>query len=429
MFGLFSSKEYLPTVTAVDKDWVEQSFIWFLEVFGFERLRQQPFYAPAVQSFPYDNLKDLRELQQLLAQLCGYLNLNPHQIDVKFFDDLDSKQWTVWNVPPLNETEISNQVNAGNLERFTIELAKSNLNHPQLLIAVLAHELTRVKLLEGNSLKATDPDLETMTDLISIFFGFGIFVANSVLTTEINWITRNNYLPNEIISYANALVCHVTMHNSDNYTMVLNRNTNEQFRKNFEYLTKTNDTALDKFKVQECEKHFLLNSQVTKGFADRDFEKVIEGNKKILQINPRNNYAFNNLGYTLLQQKKYTQAIESFTKAIDLDPYWDYPFNNRGYCKLQLNDLENAYLDLHASFEMDPQSPFNLRNMGAYYLKTNDFEKALHHFEEVEKIGPETDLINFYLGQAHLKLGNLEKSKLYFEKSIRRNEHNDSMIE
>ncbi len=388
MFGLFSSKEYLPTVTAVDKDWVEQSFIWFLEVFGFERLRQQPFYAPTVQSFPYYNLKDLHQLQQLLAQLCGYLNLNPRQIDVKFFDDLDSKQWTVWNMPPLSETQISNQVNAGNLERFTIELAKSNLNHPQLLIAVLAHELTRVKLLEGNSLKATDPDLETMTDLISIFFGFGIFVANSALTTEINWITRNNYLPNEIISYANALVCHVTMHNPDNYKVVLNRNTNEQFRKNVEYLAKTNDTALDKFKVQECEKLFLLNSQVTKGFADHDFEKVIEGNKRLLEINPNNNY-----------------------------------------CKLQLNDLENAYLDLHASFQMDPNSPFNLRNMGVYYFWTNDYEKALNHFEEVEKINPGTDLINFYLGQAHLKLGNLEKSKLYFEKSIRRNEHNDSMIE
>ena len=38
MFMLFSKKSYRPTVTQEDKNWIEQKIIWFIEVFGLEKL-------------------------------------------------------------------------------------------------------------------------------------------------------------------------------------------------------------------------------------------------------------------------------------------------------------------------------------------------------------------------------------------------------
>ncbi len=431
MFGLFSKNTYQPTVTPEDKDWVEKNIIWFIEVFGLDKLKEQPFISPTTDNFPYNNLKDTEQFQKLFEQLCKYWDLNPNEIIVKFFDDIKSKQWTTW-IPhgKFNEPGgLYNQIYTTDEKRFNIQLAKSNLDNPQLLVSVIAHELAHVKLLGGNFIKRNDVDMEPLTDLASIFFGFGVFVANSVQTKDIYWISRSGYLPNQLISYANALICYITEHDEKEYNTVLNGNTIDLFKKDIEFLSNTNDTALIKDKVLESELTFKIGKQITDGFEKRNFDEVIEGSKKLLETNSKNIAAFNNIGYALLQQKKYQEAIDQFTKAIDIDPYWDYPYNNRGYCKLQLGDIDNAYADLFHSFEMNSDNSFSWRNLGVYYLTTNEFEKALQHFEQAEKIDPKTELINFYLGKTHLKIGNTDKSKLYLDKSAELNEHNDSTTE
>jgi tetratricopeptide (TPR) repeat protein len=430
MFGLFGKKKYLPTVTSEDKDWVEKNIIWFIEVFGLAKLREQPFILPTTENFPYNNLHDTDQFQKLFEQLCGYWNLNPNEIVVKFFDDIKSKQWTSWTYPKKFKEATGRyyQTFTAEEKHFNIELAKSNLNNPQLLVSVMAHELAHVKLLGENFVNRNDPDMEPLTDLAVIYFGFGIFMANSVFTKELYWMGRTGYLPNQLISYANALICYLTEHDVNSYLSVLNTNTRELFKQDFEFLTNTNDTTLTRDKVSESESIYRIGKQITEGFEKRIFNNVIEAGSELLETDPKNIVAFNNIGYALLQQKKYQEAINQFTKAIDIDPHFDYAFNNRGYCKLQLGDIENAFFDLHCAFEMNPNNSFSWRNMGAYYLNTKELDKALRHFEEAEKIDPKTELINFYLGQAHLKMGNTDKSKFYLDKSVELNEHNDSVF-
>lgn len=432
MFGLFNKKNYQPTVTPEDKDWVEKNIIWFIECFGLDGLNARPFIAPTTENFPYTDLKDMAQFQKLFEQLCGYWDINPDEIVVKFFDDFKSKQWTEWIRPRSKFNEpggLYTQLYTTDQKRFRIQLAKSNLDHPQLLIAVIAHELAHVKLLGGNYINRNEADMEPLTDLATIFFGFGVFVANSVQTTDIYWISRAGYLPPQVISYANALICYITHHDAKNYVTLLNRNTSDLFKKDFEFLIKTHDTELTAHKVLQYELTFKINKRINEGFEKRDFDEVIKASMLSLEKNPKNNLTFNGIGYAMLLQKKYAEAIEQFTQAIDIDPHWDYPYNNRGYCKLQLDDVENAYLDLHHSFEMNPDNSFSWRNLGAYYLKINEFDKALQHFEEAEKIDPKTEMINFYLGHAHLKLGNGDLAQKYLDKSKALKEHNDSTIE
>lgn len=431
MFGLFSKKRYQPTVTIEDKEWVEKNIIWFIEVFGLDKLNEQPFISPTFENFPYNNLKDTEQFQLFFEKLCSYWDLNPNEIEVKFFDDIKSKQWTTW-IPQGDFNEpggLYNQIYTTEEKRFNIQLAKSNLDNPQLLVSVIAHELAHVKLLGGNFMNVNDAQMEPLTDLASIFFGFGVFVANSVQTQSIYWMSRSGYLPDQLISYANALICYITEYDANNYNTVLNSNTKELFKKDYGFLSKTNDTTVTKEKILESLFIFKITKQINEGFEKRKFDEVIVASKELLERNPKDISAFNNVGYALLQQKKYEKAIDQFTKAITIDPYWDYPYNNRGYCKLQLGDIENAFLDLHSSFEMNPYNSYSWRNLGAYYLLTNEFEKAINHFEEAEKIDPKTELINFYLGHTHLKMGNLEKSNQYLNKSVKLNEHNDSTIE
>lgn len=430
MFGLFGKKKYSPTVTPEDKDWIEQNICWFIEVFGLDNLKTQPIILPTAENFPYNDLNDTHQFQRLFERLCRYYDVNPNEIVVKFFDDFKSKQWTTW-IPHGEFSDAAGifyQEYTTYEKRFNVQLAKSNLNHPQLLVSVISHELAHVKLLGGNYVNSKDSDMEPLTDLASIFFGFGIFVANSSQTKDIYWITRTGYLPQQMISYANALICYITGYDSKIYIAELNGNTKDLFKQDYEFLCKTNNTSLTKDKLTEIVRIHKMSDQIEKGFGTRNFEGVIAACKELIKDNPQNNAVVNDYGYALLQQKNYHEAIEQFTSAIDIDPYWDIPYNNRGYCKLQLGELEDSFTDIHSAMEMNSENPHSMRNMGAYYLRMNEFEKAMEHFEQAQKIDPQTELINFYLGITHSKIGNTEKSTEYLEKSALLNEHNDSTI-
>lgn len=431
MFGIFKQKTFKHTVTIEDKEWIENNIIWFIEVFGFSKQKERPFILPSPDTFPFRNLKDSDQFRQLFEQLCTYWELNPNEINVKFFDDIGSKQWT--NLAPegsiLEPLGQYYKPYTRQEKQFNIHLAKSNLDHLQLLIAVLAHELAHVKLLGGNYIRQSDPDMEPLTDLASIFFGFGLFVANTCQIQNFNWIGRSGYLSNEVISYSNALICYASENDILKYLPLLNTNTKALCKQDYEYLKNTGNTLLTKETIKVSKEAFELDKQIDNGFNEREFNKVIEACEKLLQLNPKDSSVYNSLGYALLSQKKYHEAIAVFNKAIDIDPYWDHPYNNRGFCKLQIRALDDSLADIHSAFEMNPDNSLAWRNMGAYYLAINDFELALKHFEEAEKIDPKTELINFYMGQAYLALGNKNQAQIYLDTSIKMSEYNYSNFE
>src|ERR1043165_7791699 len=96
MFRFLNKKKPGITVTPEDKEWVERKMIWLLQAFGLGRLGDEPFIAPLADVFPYTDLKDPHQFQQLFEQLCGYWQLDPGDIEVRLFDDLRSKQWSTW---------------------------------------------------------------------------------------------------------------------------------------------------------------------------------------------------------------------------------------------------------------------------------------------------------------------------------------------
>ncbi len=431
MFGLFNKKRFNPTVTPEDQDWVEKNLLWLIEVFGLERLRSRPLIEPTADIFPYTDLNNPEQFQSLFEQVCGYWELDPNEIEINFFDDFRSKQWSTW-VPHANVNEPSglySPIYTTDVKRFKIQLAKSNLMHPQLLVAVLAHELAHVKLLGGGYLNVKAPDMEPMTDLTTMYFGFGAFTANSLQTKDINWISRSGYLPPQVVSYVNAAICHITKHDTSKYIAVLNTNTRDLFKQDIEYLQNTGHTLLNQDQIAKTDLLHQLRAKINMGFEHKRYDDVVSASHQLLEINPKDVAAFNNIGYTFLEQKKYSEAIVEFTKAIEIDPYWEYPYNNRGYCKLQLGDIEDAGFDLFHTFEMNPDNPLAWRNLGAYYLVLNDLDKALEYFEGALNRLPGTELINFYLGHVHRRLGNAELAEEYFDKSQKLNEHNYSTIE
>lgn len=432
MFSLFKRKLPLqPTVTPADKKWIEDSFDWFIKAFSLTKVKGHPFILPGEETVACGKLTNPDQLQMLVDKLCKHWKIDTKSVVIKIFDDLYSKQWNTPFVPtgehkgPVGMYE---QLFEGNNKIFQISIAQSNLNYPDVALTILTHELAHAKLLGGEYVNQQEQNMEPLTDLTCIYFGFGVFLANTCMNQQGNWLSRLGYLPNEVISYANALLCYITDYDPSAVTAHLNTNTRELFEQDYKYLTTTNNTYLSKAHIQQSDQIFLAYEKINNGWNEKNFDIIIETSNSLLGKAGNDAVLLNGIGYAFLGKKQYHFAIEAFTKAIDKSPFWDYPYNNRGYCRLQLGEVDAAYPDLHSSWEMNQGNSFNWRNLGVYFLLKSDHPKALEYLEQAEKIDPNTEMINFYLGLVHQRSGNKAKASQYFHKSKAQAEFNDSIF-
>ncbi len=427
MFGFFRKKNNKASVTTDDKLWIESNFIWLISTFGLDRLKNKPFILPKSNIFPYKNLNDEEQFEKLLIQLCGYIEIKLDDIRINIFDDINTKQWSEWK-PKLHREDINlnNRDREEDKKRYSIKLAKSNLNNPQHLTTILVHEIMSEKLIVGSYVEKNQNDWDAVIDLACIFFGFGVFMSNSIVLTNEIWLDKKFYLPSQLLSYSNALLCYITKSDYKIYIQEFNEFTNDLFKNDCEYLFNTNDTELYQEKIVECEYIYKYRKVIDDCIESRNYSEAIKASKILVELDPLNISFLFDLAYTYLQNKNYIDAINVYTKAIDIDQLNDYHYSFRGYCKLQLGDIENAYWDIKTSFEMNPDYSYHWRNMGAYYLKLKEYNKALEHFNKAYEIDPQTDLINFYFAITYSSLREIEKARMYNIKSIDKNENNDS---
>jgi len=93
-----------------------------------------------------------------------------------------------------------------------VALRSTQLRDPLSLVATMAHDLGHAILLGGGLISPKTPDHEPLTDLLTVFLGFGIFNANSAGRFKqyqderrYGWsMQRLGYLAEEVYGYALA---------------------------------------------------------------------------------------------------------------------------------------------------------------------------------------------------------------------------------
>lgn len=200
--------------------WQFDVFEWLFTNFGgFERFKRQALVTPTADFFPFNPTDDHSYATVVFETVKDYMGMDDWFCSLFPLDDEN----------PLDKLRAGSQFYGSwssaksaaglfELDRHgaRIYYARSTLEDSVNLVATLSHELSHYLIAST----VTDPpggwnQLEPMTDLTSVFRGFGIFLANSAFTTK-QWgdhtgsgwsASQQGYLSESELAFGLAIYC------------------------------------------------------------------------------------------------------------------------------------------------------------------------------------------------------------------------------
>jgi hypothetical protein len=232
MFGWFAPKCPIDTR---EKAWTERRMLWLADRLGVDRMLKARVVVPTDEFFPGPYDGDWASARRCLDRMCGYMGIDPTAVTLEVLPDDEMP-----GAAGLYERRA----------RSNICVAASQLASPALLLATLAHELAHELLLGGGLLTTDVADHEDVTDLLPVFLGTGVFVANGTIRDAsgyeggMSWwaISKQGYLPSRVLGYALALFAFVRGEERPGWADHLRTDAADPFRKGLRYLDKTGDS-------------------------------------------------------------------------------------------------------------------------------------------------------------------------------------------
>ena len=232
-------------IDADSKAWIDARFTWLAEKFGLESLWDAQVILPNDEYFPdaFDGSVDSAET--MFERVCEYMLVDSARVELRFYTEARMK--------PVIGSVMTHDGSAGLYEqgwRQKVSVEMSMLEDPLALAATMAHELGHVHLLGDGHISPDVEDHEPLTDLLTVFFGLGVFTANSVIR-ESNWqgagmegwsVGRLGYLTAEMYAYALALFAWARAEHAPSWSKHLRLDVRSPFKKNLRYLIATKDS-------------------------------------------------------------------------------------------------------------------------------------------------------------------------------------------
>jgi hypothetical protein len=236
-------------VKTQEKVWIEERMEWLCQEFSYERMAHATVVLPTKEFFPdaYDGSEVA--LRKLLDRVCGYMDIDPQRIEMRLYSE-HRRDKLAPGIYVANEGDGT----AGLYQkgaRHIVSLEVSDRRDPISLLATIAHELCHARLIGEGRISRDVEDHEPLTDLATVFFGLGVFNANSVVR-ESRWadadgwsgwrMNRQGYLTEPMFGYALALFAWARNEANPPWQRHLRLNVRTVFKKGLGYLCGTGDS-------------------------------------------------------------------------------------------------------------------------------------------------------------------------------------------
>lgn len=182
--GVWWKKSDCP-VREEERLWIEDSLDWFVSEFGTGTL-SRPVVVPDVSWFPngYSGSED--DVRAVFGKICERVDVPADRVLLELEPDEPDE---LLEHLPMYHSEASGA--CGQWHRrdgatvVTVDMKLAQ--RPVAVVATIAHELGHERLLGERRIDPDRRDGEPLTDLFTVFFGFGIFNANAAFEFQLNF--------------------------------------------------------------------------------------------------------------------------------------------------------------------------------------------------------------------------------------------------
>jgi len=240
-----------------DRQWVNEGLNRLKSMLGKHRMLQATVVLPAAEHFPdpYDGSPAAAE--KLFCRVCAFMQIDHARIDLEIFPDETEQLRKIlpsWRGNPgksaaglyIHAAEGGDREVENEESRVVVALKSTLLKDPLSLVATAAHEVGHVILLGDGLMDRNTPDHEPMTDLLTVYLGFGIFTANCAARFRQyqeerrgGWSMQTlGYLPEEVYGYALAKFAAERGEDNSEWARHLSTNVRAYFNRSLAWLKK-----------------------------------------------------------------------------------------------------------------------------------------------------------------------------------------------
>lgn len=241
-------------ISTEEKEWAELAFRWLMDDLGVEILRESVI-LPTSEFFPDPYEGRQQDVMPMLKRLCEYMSVDVQRLKLEFYTESPDNDF-LKNYPLEYQTQHKGAAGHYRISKGKqiIAIETSQLQDATALVATLAHELGHAILLGENRVAPGEADHEPLTDLLTVYYGLGIFTANSAFKFsqwdaggQHGWHARTlGYLSEEMFGYALALFAWVRGESNPEWGNHLKGGVRSHFKTCLKYLEMTKDCSLQR---------------------------------------------------------------------------------------------------------------------------------------------------------------------------------------
>jgi tetratricopeptide (TPR) repeat protein len=140
--------------------------------------------------------------------------------------------------------------------------------------------------------------------------------------------------------------------------------------------------------------------------------------KRATEVDPKNKFAWNNLGLIYFAMRQDDQAIADFQKQLEVNPYDEFAYNNLGRVYWNERKYDEAVKAFNKQLENNPLDKFAHANLGAMYEEWRKYDLAAAELDKATSLDPNNPDLQVSLGNAYLNLGQDDKALAAFDHAV-----------
>jgi hypothetical protein len=235
---------------AAEKELVEHGFQLLAKHLGLGRLKEAIVIEPTPAFFPdrYDG--SLAAAERMFFRACGYMGVNPDSVRLTFWQDNPEIPLPV-GLMGQRSTRGAAGFYAQDDQLDLVSLNVAELKDPEGMVSTMSHELAHHVLLKKCGLSRDEPHMEAVTDLATIYLGFGILLSNTLLRRH-GWISgnmegwsvhRKGYISPEMAGWGLSLFAWVRGESDPRWSAHLATDGKSYLKRGLRYLHRTSDSS------------------------------------------------------------------------------------------------------------------------------------------------------------------------------------------